>query len=127
MLGVQQSSDAGEEEDMGPQPALPGSITVQVEADLRVLCLTGEVDSAVVAWFRSTQGKTPLVVDGIDVGAVTFVSSTGLALLLGAVEASTAAGRSPVLRSSSHTVDRLLRMAGMDHVFPRPPGTPEEA
>jgi anti-anti-sigma factor len=108
---------------MGPQPALPGSITVQDEAGRRVLCLTGDVDSAVVAWFQSSQGSTPVVVDGIDAGAVTFMSSTGLALMLRAVEASTAAGRSAVLRSSSHVVDRLLRIAGMEHAFPRPHGT----
>ena len=127
MLGVEGPSDAGEEEDMGSQPALPGSITVQDEAGRRVLCLTGDVDSAVVAWFWSSQGKTPVVVDGIDAGAVTFMSSTGLALMLRAVEASAAAGRSPVLRSSSHVVDRLLRIAGLEHVFPRPHGTSDDA
>ena len=45
---------------------LPGSITVEAEANLRVLCARGELDSAVVQAFRDRQGREPLVVDAID-------------------------------------------------------------
>jgi anti-anti-sigma regulatory factor len=61
-----------------------------------------------------------VAVDAIDAGAVTFISSSGLALLLLCAEASLAAGRHPVLRAASRQVDRALRMAGIDDVFPRP-------
>jgi anti-anti-sigma regulatory factor len=51
---------------------------------------------------------------------VTFISSSGIALMLLCAEASVAAGRRPVLRAASHQVDRALRLAGVDGVFPRP-------
>ena len=60
------------------------------------------------------------MVDAIDAGGVTFISSSGLALMLLCVEASVAAGRRPVLRAASHQVDRALQLAGIDSVFPRP-------
>jgi anti-anti-sigma regulatory factor len=98
-----------------------GSITVEHEgADRRVLCLRGDVDTAVATRFTSSQGRGRVSVDAIDAGGVTFISSSGLALMLLCVEASLAAGRHPMLRASSRQVDRALRMAGIDGVFPRP-------
>ena len=98
-----------------------GSITIEPEgADRRVLCLRGDVDTEVATRFTSSQGRQRPVVDAIDAGGVTFISSSGLALLLICVEASRAAGRHPMLRAASHPVDRGLRMAGIDSVFPRP-------
>jgi anti-anti-sigma factor len=102
-----------------PPPA--GTITVEREGpDRWVLCLTGDVDTAVATRFTSAQGRQRVVVDAIDAGGVTFISSSGLALLLLCAEASLAAGRQPVLRAASHQVDRALRLAGVDSVFPRP-------
>jgi anti-anti-sigma factor len=118
----------GEEADVWPHPemsALPGSIAIEDEGDRRVLFLRGDLDAAVVAAFQEAQRAEPVVVDAIDAAAVTFISSTGVAVMLLSVEASLAAGRSPVLRASSHVVDRLLRMSGIEHVFPRPPDTRE--
>jgi anti-anti-sigma factor len=98
-----------------------GSISIEDEGpDRRVLCLRGEVDTAVATRFTSAQGRDRVPVDAIDAGSVTFISSSGLALMLLSVEASLAAGRHPVLRAASHQVDRALRMAGVDSVFPRP-------
>ena len=105
---------------------LPGAITVENEGSLRVLCLRGDVDSAVVARFREQlRASRPVVLDAIDAAGVSFISSTGLAVMIRCVESSLAAGRRPVLRASSHPVDRLLQMSGMDDLFPRAPGTPE--
>jgi anti-anti-sigma factor len=98
---------------------LPGSIDVEDEGPRRVLFLRGELDSAVVAHFRSVRGPEPVVVDAIDAGSVTFISSTGIAVMLRCAEASAAAGRSPVLRASSHVVDRVLQISAIDHRFPR--------
>jgi len=108
--------------DAYPGPRSPaGSITIEHEgADRRVLCLRGDVDTAVATRFTTSQGRERVAVDAIDAGAVTFISSSGLALLLLCAEASLAAGRHPVLRAASHQVDRALRMAGIDSVFPRP-------
>jgi anti-anti-sigma regulatory factor len=104
----------------GPRPPA-GSITIELEgADRRVLCLRGEVDTAVATWFTSSQGRGRVAVDAIDAGTVTFISSSGLALLLMCAEASLAAGRHPMLRAASRQVDMALRMAGIDSVFRRP-------
>lgn len=98
-----------------------GAITIEDEAaGRRVLCLRGDVDTAVATRFTSTHGRTRVVVDAIDAAEVTFISSSGLALMLLCAEASAAAGRSPVLRASSRPVDRALQLAGIDGVFPRP-------
>ena len=104
----------------GPRPPA-GSITIEHEgADRRVLCLRGDVDTEVATRFKSLQGRERVAVDVIDAGAVTFISSSGLALLLLCLEASLAAGRQTVLRAASHPVDRALRLAGIDSLFQRP-------
>lgn len=100
---------------------LPGSITLEHERrSERVLCLRGDVDSAVVAHFQSQHGRAAIPVDAIDAGAVTFIGSAGLALMVRCAEASLRATRRPVLRSTSHPVDRLLELAGMELLFTRP-------
>ena len=72
----------------GPRPPA-GSITIEREgADRRVLCLRGDVDTAVATRFTSSQGRERVAVDAIDAGGVTFISSSGLALMLLCVEAS---------------------------------------
>lgn len=103
-----------------------GAITVEDEAaDRRVLFLRGDVDTAVATLFASAQGRRRVVVDAIDAGDVTFISSSGLALMLHCAEASAAAGHRLVLRASSRPIDRALQLAGIDTLFPRP--VPEEA
>jgi len=113
--------------DMWEHPRPPaGTITIEREGpDRRVLCLRGDVDTAVATHFTTTQRRERVVVDAIDAGGVTFMSSSALALLVKTVEASTAAGRHPVLRATSHPVDRALRMSGIEYLFTRPePGPP---
>ena len=103
-----------------------GAITIEREgADRWVLCLRGDVDTAVATRFTSSRERQRVVVDAIDAGEVTFISSSGVALMLLCVEASVAAGRHPVLRAASRPVDRALQLSGIDAVFPRPePGEP---
>ena len=103
----------------GPRPPA-GSITIEHEgADRKVLCLSGDVDTEVATGFTRSQGRDRVAVDAIDAGAVSFVSSSGLALMLVCVEVSLAAGRRPVLRAASRAVDRALQLAGIDSLFPR--------
>ena len=110
--------------DEGVRPPA-GAITIEREdAGRWVLCLRGDVDTEVATRFTSSQGRQRPVVDAIDAADVTFISSSGLALLLMCAEASVAAGRRPVLRAASHPVDRALQMAGIDSVFPRPERDP---
>jgi anti-anti-sigma factor len=107
-------------EHLGGLPQAPGSLVVEQEpTGPRVLRLQGDVDSAVVARFRSERGREPVVVDVIDAGEVSFIGSSALALMVMAAEASSAAGRAPVLRSASHPVDRALALSGMAGYFSR--------
>jgi anti-anti-sigma factor len=107
-----------------PRPPA-GAISIESEgSDQRVLCLRGDVDTAVATQFATAQRRERVVVDAIDAEGVTFMSSSALALLVKAVEASLAAGRRPVLRAASHQVDRALQLAGIDSVFPRPGQNP---
>lgn len=101
--------------------SLPGSITLEVEGDRRVLWLRGDIDAAVVARFEEEQGRVPPAVDAIDAAAVSFLSSRGIALLVRCSEAAVAAGREPpALRSASRVTTRVLELAGLDvSVFPR--------
>jgi anti-anti-sigma factor len=105
-----------------PAPRTPaGSISIEHEAaDRLVLCLHGEVDTAVATEFTRSQGRDRVAVDAIDAGAVSFISSSGIALMLVCVEVSLAAGRRAVLRAASRPVERALQLAGIDSVFPRP-------
>jgi anti-anti-sigma factor len=120
-----------EETDMFPDlertRPFPGSISVEHEGDVHVLCLRGEVDTAVAERFKQAQGRRPAVVDAIDAAGVSFISSTGLAVLVRCAEASLAAGRGLVLRASSPALDRILRYTGLQGTFPRPPATPGRA
>jgi anti-anti-sigma factor len=107
-----------------PRPPA-GAITIEPEGpDRRVLCLRGDVDTAVATQFTTSQRRERVVVDAIDAADVTFMSSSALALLLTCVEASVAAGHHPVLRAASHQVDRALRLAGIESVFARPEREP---
>jgi anti-anti-sigma factor len=106
--------------DQGPRPPV-GAITIErEEADRWVLCLRGDVDTAVATRFANSHRRQRVVVDAIDAGGVTFISSSGLALMLLCAEASIAAGRHPVLRAASRPVNRALELSGIDNVFPRP-------
>jgi anti-anti-sigma regulatory factor len=105
----------------GRLPFLSGSLTIEHEpGGRRVLCLIGDVDSAVVAEFEARQGRLPVVVEDIDAGAVTFLGSAGLSVMVRYAEAGAAAGRIPVLRAASGQVDRLIRAAGLETYFLRP-------
>lgn len=107
-----------------PRPPA-GTITVVLEGpDCRVLCMHGDVDTAVATQFTTAHRRERVVVDAIDAEGVTFVSSSALALMLTCVEASRAAGLHPVLRSASHQVNRALRLAGIESLFTRPEPDP---
>jgi anti-anti-sigma factor len=116
---------------MSPQPGrlhpFAGSLTIEHEpGGQRVLCLSGDVDSATVAGFEARQGRAPVVVDAIDAGAVSFLGSAGLAVMVRFAEAAGGAGRFPVLRAASSQVDRLLHAAGLESYFLRPGATQNE-
>jgi anti-anti-sigma factor len=105
-----------------------GSITIEhEEAGRRVLRLRGDVDTAVATQFRGLQGREPVVVDEVDAGDVSFISSSGIAVILLSAEASAAAGRVPVLRAASHPVRRAMQLAGIEDVLLRPEPREDDA
>jgi anti-anti-sigma factor len=107
-----------------PRPPA-GTVTIEREGpDRYVLCMRGDVDTAVATQFTTSQRRERVVVDAIDAEGVTFMSSSALALMLTCLEASRAAGRHPVLRAASHQVDRALRLAGIESLFTRPEPDP---
>jgi anti-anti-sigma factor len=101
--------------------SLPGSISVTVQDNRRVLCLAGEIDAAVVARFEADHGFQALDIDAIDAGAVTFIGAAGIELMLWWMQHSAAHGRQPVLRETSAAVDRVLALTKLDRDFIRPP------
>ena len=81
--------------------------------------LAVEIDAAAVSGFEDEQGAAPVPVDAIDAGAVTFIASVGVALLLRRAAVGPAGG--PVLRRSSPRLDRVLELNRLTEVFRRPP------
>jgi anti-anti-sigma factor len=96
---------------------LPGAVALQREADGLVLRLTGEVDAAVVARFTADPAHHPAPVAAIDAGAVTFLSSAGVALMLRWAQTASTGGQPVVLRRSARCVDRVLQQMGLDAHF----------
>jgi anti-anti-sigma factor len=96
---------------------LPGAVTLQREPDGLVLRLTGEVDATVVDKFTADPDRQPVPVAAIDAGAVTFISSAGVALMLRCAQAASTDGRPVLLRRSARCVDRVLQQMGLDAEF----------
>jgi anti-anti-sigma factor len=96
---------------------LPGAVTLQRGPDGLVLRLTGEVDAAVVDRFTADPDHQPAPVTAIDAGAVTFISSAGVALMLRWAQAASTDGRPVLLRRSARCVDRVLQQMGLHAQF----------
>jgi anti-anti-sigma regulatory factor len=96
---------------------LPGAVALERQPDGLVLCLTGEVDAAVVARYTAGPDHEPVPVAAIDAGAVTFISSAGVALMLRWAQAASTDGRPVLLRRSARCVDRVLQQMGLHAQF----------
>ena len=101
-----------------------GSIALDSEAGVPTLRLAGEIDLASVEAFEAEaqrgvtgKGSTGQPVGVVDLSEVTFLSSTGLGLLITVTKPARAAGRLPELRGLSRPVRRVLTLAGADGLF----------
>ena len=96
--------------------AAPGAIAVVEEDGVRVLRLTGEIDSQVVAAYDG-----PAVLSAgaavIDASAVTFLDCRGLGFLVRQTGAARRAGGRPVLRRPTRIVRRVIDIAGAGSCF----------
>jgi len=96
---------------------LEGSIRVEREDQQTVLRLAGEIDMEVVEQVEDLNDWRPPVVDAIDAGGVTFLSSIGVGYLIRVLERSRAQGRSAVLRSVSPSAERVFARTGLTEMF----------
>jgi anti-anti-sigma factor len=97
---------------------LPGGIAVVDEGGQRVIRLTGEIDSLVVAAYEESAAADrygpPQVIDASD---VTFLDGRGLRFLVRRTRDAQNAGGHPVLRRPAHVVQRVVEVAGAAHLF----------
>jgi len=95
---------------------LPGGIDLVEEEGGPVLRLCGEVDALVVAAYDAAP-HGPRSAVAVDLSAATFLDVPGLRLLLRATEGTRRSGRVPELRRASHTVQRMVEIAGVERMF----------
>ena len=110
-----------------PEPeVLPGAITLLDVDGVRVLHLSGEVDTAVAAGFeRRSAGPSPSVagvaadtpVTIVDVSTATFLDSDGLTLVLRLTKSALAQGLRPVMQGATNPIRRVLEVTGADQLF----------
>lgn len=104
----------------GEVPDSLGAIAVVEEGEERILRLSGDIDSLVVAPYEESPSALaerfrPVTV--IDTSAVTFVDGRGLRFLVGRTRDSRRAGGQPVLRRPARVVRHILDAAGAGHLF----------
>ena len=103
------SGDPGTQHDVGVRPS--------VEGDTAVLVIHGEIDVASAPRVREELNR---VIDGgarrivFDVGAVDFIDSSGLAVLVTALRRA----ESVTLRNPSHAVSRVVEISGLSDTIP---------
>lgn len=98
----------------------PGVIAIVEEGGERIIQLSGEIDSLVVAAYEespSAQADRFSPPNVIDASAVTFLDGRGLRFLVGRTRASRCAGGRPVLRRPARVVRRVVDVAGAAHLF----------
>jgi anti-anti-sigma factor len=96
-----------------------GMITVEREADGHVLYLSGDVDAAVVAEAKTEQTLEGLRILAVDVGALTYIDSSGLTLLVRWAQNAKLDGRPAEIRHTTKRFDRVLEVAGLNSLFVR--------
>lgn len=103
-----------------PRTAPPFRLTVSEAADRAIVSLDGELDLATAPQLRE-QLVTLAEKDGgdvvVDLTRLAFIDSTGLSVLVMALNRSRAAGGSIVLRNPSDSVMRILEITGLISVF----------
>jgi anti-anti-sigma factor len=97
-----------------------GVIAIVEEGGERVIRLSGEIDSQVVADYEESptaRADRFHPANVIDASAVTFLDGRGLRFLIRRTRASRQAGSRPVLRHPARVVRRIVDMAGAADLF----------
>jgi anti-anti-sigma factor len=105
-----------------PVPVYPvlrelGCITVGREGDTEVLRLVGDIDTDAVIAYEQSGVSNGRVISVVDLKDVTFLSSTGLALVIRQTQSARERGDVPVLRGLTARDRRLLQMTGIAGLF----------
>jgi len=87
---------------------LPGGWTVAGELD-------ASTSPSLAAAFSQLPAGSGQV--DVDLGAVTFIDSSGLRILIALSDRATAEGRKVVVSGASNPVRRLLEITGLDSMF----------
>lgn len=90
------------------------------EGHSEVLRLVGDIDTDAVNAFEQSGVSDGRVITVIDLNEVTFLSSTGLALLIRQTQPARDRGHLPVLRGLTHSARRILQMTGTTALFRGP-------
>ena len=95
-----------------------GCITRDSEDGIGVLRLRGDIDCDAVAAYerRQTPPDGPSITV-VDLSAVTFLSSSGVAFLIRQTQASRDLGQLPTLRGVTGRARRILTMTGTGRLF----------
>jgi len=96
-----------------------GSIVLEHEPGGPVVHLRGDVDGPVVqGWDAERAVEAPSIV-AVDVAALTYIDSAGLALLVRWARDRAHAGMPAVLRGATPRFDQVLDMIGVSSMFVR--------
>ena len=94
-----------------------GCITMGREGDSQVLRLVGDINTDAVNAFEQSGVSDGPVISVVDLTEVTFLSSTGIALLIPQTQPARDRGDLPVLRGLTHPARRLLQITGTTALF----------
>jgi anti-anti-sigma factor len=99
-------------------PSSIGRITVESEDGAWVLRLAGDIDAtAVDAYGDGRPAPGAGVISVVDLTDVTFLSSSGVGLVIRQTQRSRELGHLPTLRGMSSPTRRILVMTGADNLF----------
>jgi len=102
------------------------SATVQTENGEVVVEVRGELDEHTAPRLRETLGELAtqdIASLSLDLGQMTFIDSTGLGALVGALKRSRAAGGDVTLKHPSTATRKVLELTGLHNVFKITDGT----
>lgn len=100
-----------------PVPPELGCITMGWEGDTQVLRLVGDIDTDAVIAFEQSGLSDGRVISVVDLKEVTFLSSTGIALLVRQTQPAREGGDLPVLRGLTDRARRILEITGTTALF----------
>jgi anti-sigma B factor antagonist len=96
------------------------SVSIERDGSTAVVKIEGEVEFATAPRLRATlvdlaiEGANPVI---LDLGAVTFLDSAGISLLIQAKKRLQSAGSDLLLRSPQRNVMRVLEISGVNVLF----------